>query len=345
MVRNPLIAAPPFIPDPDPGAGPASPTDSDGSQNGRDTVPPQVRHSSQAITSQTAINGGSHDPDPRTFAPPSGLSIHQSETSRSALSTPRHSVHNPGSHPSQPLSLADHYNLPLQPPKPWKSTTRTWTRPQLERERYEFFETRVTGRKEVWSGLKQAIGCLHEGDLDDAQGILDALVVTLPTGRLEDGAYDEFGNLYRMPEAVISDPINVSEDAGDMDSQTVLGAGDIDTLAKLEAAEAGPTSFNKEDTDGEKAKEAKGKAVVERDAMRVKCRLSDRGGPDVVVLLGKGQRVAALTQRIRDETEVPSQARIRIAYLGKILDDRRTLAAQGWKEGHVVNALVVGMFP
>lgn len=163
----------------------------------------------------------------------------------------------------------------------------------------------MTGRREVWDGLKQTIDCLREGDLEDAQGILDALAVTLPTGRLEDGAYDEFGNLYKMPEAVISDPVDVIEDSADMDSQTVLGVGDMDTLAtKLEASEAGPVEFNSEDPSGEKAKEAKGKAVVERDALKVKCRLSDRGGPDVVVFLGKGQSIAALTHRIREEVAV-----------------------------------------
>lgn len=235
--------------------------------------------------------------------------------------------------------------MPLQTPKPWKSTDRSWTRSQLERERYEFFETRVTGRPEIWSGLKQALECLREGDVVDAQGILDALSVTLPTGRLEDGAYDEMGNLYRLPEPVISDPVNVVEDSADMDSQTVLGTNDQDTLAtKLEAAEEAHVGASKEDNSSEKTKEAKGKAVVEKDALKVRCRLSDRGGPDVVVMLGRGQRVAALAQRIRDETEIPSQAHIRIAYLGKILDDRRTLTDQGWKEGHVVNALVVGKF-
>jgi hypothetical protein len=33
---------------------------------------------------------------------------------------------------------------------------------------------------------------------------------------------------------------------------------------------------------------------------------------------------------------------VRIAYMGKILKENETLVAQGWKEGHVVNALVFG---
>ena len=32
--------------------------------------------------------------------------------------------------------------------------------------------------------------------------------------------------------------------------------------------------------------------------------------------------------------------KVKIAYMGKILKDGETLQAQGWHEGHVVNALV-----
>lgn len=231
--------------------------------------------------------------------------MHPSDTSRSALSTPRQSVTNHRRSRQDPASLTEHYNLPLQTPKRWVSSDRTWTRAQLERERYEFFETRVTGRKEVWAALKQVVECLREGDMADAQGILDALGVTLPTGQIEVGAYDEAGNLYKIPEAVISDPANLVEDSNDMDSQTVSGTNEMDAIdAKLEAAEGVNASFGNDDSNGEKVKEAKGKAAVEKDAMKVKCRLSDRGGPDVVVLLGRTQRVGALGQRIRDETEV-----------------------------------------
>lgn len=146
----------------------------------------------------------------------------------------------------------------------------------------------------------------------DAQGILDALGVTLPTGQIEAGAYDENGNLYKIPQAVISDPTNIVEDSNDIDSQTVTGTNDIDAIdAKLEAAEGGNVSFGNDDSSGEKVKEAKGKAAVERDALKVKCRLSDRGGPDVTVLLGRTQRVGALGQRIRDETEVRQLVHVR----------------------------------
>ena len=59
-----------------------------------------------------------------------------------------------------------------------------------------------------------------------------------------------------------------------------------------------------EDIDAnERRREEKGKAS-ERDAVKVKCRLSDRGGPDVVIFLGRNQTVGALARRIKAETDV-----------------------------------------
>jgi len=194
--------------------------------------------------------------------------------------------------------------------------------------------------------LKQAIECLREGDLADAQGILDALCVTLPTGKLEEGAYDENGNLYKIPEAVISDPTDLIEDTTDVDSQTVTGTSDIDAIAlKLEAAEGANLRKSKQDSVAEKAKAAKGKTPV-RDAVRVRCRLSDRGSPDcdVTVVLGRSERVGLLATRIQAEKDIPDKANLRFAYLGKMLDDKLTLEEQGWKEGHVIQALVVGNY-
>ena len=39
-------------------------------------------------------------------------------------------------------------------------------------------------------------------------------------------------------------------------------------------------------------------------------------------------------------SQLPETGKVKIAYLGKILKENETLLAQGWREGHVVNALV-----
>ncbi|KAL9018283.1 MAG: hypothetical protein Q9185_004386 [Variospora sp. 1 TL-2023] len=166
------------------------------------------------------------------------------------------------------LAPSEHFNAPLRPHIPLSkprskskpSKQRTWTRSLLEKERGEFFETRVTGRGEVWGGLKLVTELLREGDVQDAQGVLDASGVTVPTGDLVDGCYDEQGALYQLPAWVVAEPERVVEDGG------------------LEVGEEG--------------------------------------------------------------TELPGKGRIKIAYMGKLLKEGESLQEQGWREGHVINALV-----
>ena len=138
---------------------------------------------------------------------------------------------------------------------------------------------------------------MRDADIATAQGILDAVGVTLPTGRMEDGGYDENGNLYRIPETIMSDPTNLVDEDGD--DQTVVGTAESKEVTKLVDEEHESKEIMPEPT-----QQDKGKAVVDKDAMKVKCRLSDRGGPDVVVLLGRAQTVGVLCRRIRDEGDV-----------------------------------------
>ena len=157
----------------------------------------------------------------------------------------------------------------------------------MDRERQEFFETRVTGHAEIWSTLRVVVQLLADGDTVTAQSIVDAAAVTVPTGDLKNGAYDQAGNLYQMPEYVISDPQNVLPD------EVLVGKGETST------------EMTDDDDEIERKREEKGKAVLKTgDAIKVKVRLSDRGGPDVVVAIGKSQPVRAILHSIRDEAGV-----------------------------------------
>ena len=158
----------------------------------------------------------------------------------------------------------------------------------MDRERQEFFETRVTGHAEIWASLKVVVGLLADGDITTAQSILDAAAITVPTGDLKNGAYDEAGNLYQMPEHVISDPTNIV-----LDQQEEIKKGEV----------------SNEGTDDDEAierkREEKGKSVLKTgDIIKVKARLSDRGGPDVVIPLGKDQVVRILVRRVQEEANV-----------------------------------------
>ena len=211
------------------------------------------------------------------------------------------------------------------------------------------------------------MGMIAEGEIQTAQGILNASAITVPTGSLINGAYDEVGNFYQMPEHIISDPANLVEETRAFQENT--------------RGESSADDDTDEDESLAKRREEKGKGVLKSgDIVRVKARLSDRGGPDIIITMGKQQNVRILVRRIQEETNVRGQKsrllcsqdrcpryellfltcsyadmlssskqipgkpkmKIRIAYLGKILKENETLLAQGWREGHVVNALVFG---
>ncbi|KAE8355552.1 hypothetical protein BDV28DRAFT_128670 [Aspergillus coremiiformis] len=228
------------------------------------------------------------------------------------------------------LPLNENFNAPIRR-HIWYSKRRLWTRVQLDQERREFFETRVTGRPEVWVALSAAISFMQTDDLTTAQSIVDAAGITVPTGDLCQGCYDEQGVLYRLPQCIVGDPENML--------QSNLADNEFD-------AADGKLLLNEESgdeliaDDAERRRDEKGKSS-ERDLIRVKARLSDRDGPDLVVAVGKAQSVAYIARKLQQEAEIPKTQRVRIAYLGKVLKENLPLVDQGWKPGHVVNALVV----
>jgi len=127
------------------------------------------------------------------------------------------------------------------------------------------------------------------GDLQTAQGVVDAAGVTLPRGDLTSGAYDEVGNFYQMPETVVSDPTNVLAD-----SHETVGVG-----AKAEARE------DVDEEEVERRREEKGKGVLKtKDMIKVRARLSDRGGADVQISMGKDETVRVLVRRVQEAVGV-----------------------------------------
>lgn len=139
----------------------------------------------------------------------------------------------------------------------------------------------MTGRPEIWGAIRAAVGELHadaksggeDVGIATAQTIIDAVGATLPTGDLADGIYDTLGAYYAIPEWVVCDPVNVTEEG--------------------EEAEV-------EDED-----EGKGKVVVtERDTVKVTTRLSDRGGVDVRIRIGRGENVKTLARIVAEGSDV-----------------------------------------
>lgn len=128
---------------------------------------------------------------------------------------------------------------------------------------------------------------MAEGEIQDAQVILDASAITVPTGDLMNGVYDEVGNFYQLPEYIVSDPEN-------------LVPGSQENIIK---SESGSDITNEDEL--ERRREEKGKGVLKiGEVVKVKARLSDRGGQDVVVTIGKEQNVRVLIRRIQEEINV-----------------------------------------
>ncbi|KAI9766067.1 MAG: hypothetical protein M1840_006774 [Geoglossum simile] len=229
--------------------------------------------------------------------------------------------------PRRRLGLGEHFNQPLRR-HVW-TAQRSWTREQLNREREEYFDTRVTGRPETWSAIRMAVDAMAD-DLDTAQTILDAAGITIPTGDLIQGAYDEFGSYYTVPEHCLSDPLNMATTPEPTMSSL-----------KIPDDEDEEENLDTDEDEVERRREEKGKKVVHAVEMyTVKARLSDRGGPDVQIGLGRDQYVRVLARKVQEEAGILGRNKVRIAYMGKLLRENETLHSQGWREGHVINAFV-----
>ncbi|KAJ3267587.1 Ubiquitin domain-containing protein 2 [Borealophlyctis nickersoniae] len=122
-------------------------------------------------------------------------------------------------------------NKPLVPRKSlvWTSDT-PLTRRELDAQRDAFWDTQpaYSGRPEIWQALRAAC---ESPTLDLAQAILDSANITIPTGNLADGCYDELGNQYVIPLMCQVDPTNIVVDGtassvpADSTDAAVPGAG------------------------------------------------------------------------------------------------------------------------
>lgn len=291
--------------------------------------------------------------------------------------SPRAAAH-PGSsrrrhRDQQPLD--QHIDKPLRL-HVWYSKDRAWTRAQLDRERIEFFDTRVTGRPEIWQTLRAALEVLWENDaarrlatapstateeeseqgddeddshdvdvtaLATAQSILKAAEITLPTGNLANGVYDQLGHYYALPEWIVRDPVNVAKQEED-DVEDARRDEELDEDRKGGALASTAAVAGRETADAEEAlrrREEKGKAVVdERQRIRVRARLSENA-KDVVIRVGSDDTVRVAALRILQESGLKDKAvRVKLVYLGKFLKENATLTSQGYQKEHIVNAFV-----
>lgn len=176
----------------------------------------------------------------------------------------------------------------------------------MDQERADFFDTRVTGRPEIWQTVHAALKVLWDPASQDAQDdgsnglataqmILSAAEISLPTGNLANGVYDALGNYYQLPEWIVCDPRNMQEDDQE-------GAkGDVSTVGDDTAAD---DDLSDDDDEIEGRKREKGKEVIDvREQVILRARLSENGR-DIKVRITETESVRSVAKKIAQEADV-----------------------------------------
>ncbi|KAI8906378.1 hypothetical protein EDD86DRAFT_256617 [Gorgonomyces haynaldii] len=140
------------------------------------------------------------------------------------------------------------------------------------------------GRLEIWQTLKLVCEAYGESK-ETAQAIIDSANITVPTGRLTDGCYDELGNQYKIEPFCLCNPTNLLE----------IVPSVVEKVEKIETSPELPDQFN------------------------LTMRLST--GKDIKIDTKPTEEISILKQKLIDKEPGIKDARIRIMVLGKILED------------------------
>ena len=214
----------------------------------------------------------------------------------------------------------------------------------------------------------EANGDSNDEALATAQTLLDALNVTCPGGRvasgrghdrIHGGIYDERGALYEVPAWLVRDPDDLRPDEDDSHDEKGMLAGIADqNTTSPNADESGEAEKSPAASRRRSDFKGKGRAEDFGEQIAVRARLSDRAR-DVIVHIGERQPASAVLNAVRAKIGLDPEPestgsvyttttsakkkefpRVRLVYLGKALDLRRSLAENGWSSSHVVNAFV-----
>ncbi|KAJ1951608.1 hypothetical protein FBU59_000012 [Linderina macrospora] len=143
--------------------------------------------------------------------------------------------------------------------------------------------------------------------------ILESAGVSVPTGRVADGVYDERGACYVVPRYCLSKPRNLVRSRG------LSGTPSVGTSVGgyWQGKKSG------ESADGVSLASSAGNASlvgvpVAGQVTEVTVRLAV--GKDVSVKMGLDTTVAAVERELKEEHHVPPNARVRFFHLGRSLD-------------------------
>jgi hypothetical protein len=193
---------------------------------------------------------------------------------------------------------------------------------QLRAARNEFFETRVTGRAEVWAAIKLVCEMVEQGELNSAQAVLDASGCTCPSGEIwgrKGGVFDERGERYVVSDWVVGRPAGLAAEDDEGQPHYEEETGELASVVE------GEDDVEKEDDDDDEEEgvgegaarggivsmlKRKGKARVLNEEirlhgreMKVKARLS-HNARDIMVKIGVDDSIDTFIKIVRREAEV-----------------------------------------
>ncbi|ORX88316.1 hypothetical protein K493DRAFT_341370 [Basidiobolus meristosporus CBS 931.73] len=236
--------------------------------------------------------------------------------------------------------------LPTEGNKPLRKKSLTWTSDtpltleQLKAKRDEFWETAPTyevGRREIWQRLRTVC---ETTDLSQAQSIVDSLRLSVPTGHLSDGCYDELGNRYIIPIYCFAEPANLirptpgsspNHPSAEYELNHKSNPGQIPTITITEHAESEPYGYPMYMPQTSTSTSDEGEELV--------VRLST--GKDIRIKVSPLDNMEVVKSKVCGVENVdPSRVNARFFYMGKMLNNSTTIQEINVPAGGVIQALV-----
>ncbi|KND03032.1 uncharacterized protein SPPG_02101 [Spizellomyces punctatus DAOM BR117] len=205
----------------------------------------------------------------------------------------------------------------------WSSET-PMTRTELQRQRDAFWDTQpaYSGRPEIWQALRAAC---ESPSMDLAQAIVDSANITVPTGNLSDGCYDELGSNYVIPVMCIVEPKNLIVDKEGASEYKNQIQGEAPSSKAEEVIIPSPTSHRPKKT--------------------LVARLSS--GKDIKLSVTGEETIKELRALVEEKAELNPQASkggrvcLKFFYLGRPIADITAVKELKLAEGGVIQVMLI----
>ncbi|KAJ3129983.1 Ubiquitin domain-containing protein 2 [Nowakowskiella sp. JEL0407] len=236
--------------------------------------------------------------------------------------------------------IAQGGNKPL---RPWKEISYTHPTPlsrtELSSLRDAFWDTSpaYSGKPEIWQALKIACEC---PEISSAQTYIDTASISVPTGNLSDGCYDELGNQYIIPAYCFVDPVNLVDD--------------------VKTATSSNTGVNLQSVKNEDEKSGNNVVInaEEKKNLRIFTPMAKNGSgsfgitirlstaKDIKMSVMPGDNFSTIRKLVEEEErpgweKEKKKYKLRFFHLGKQMEDRTKVKDTKITDGGVVQVMVV----